>query len=620
MKIKTLILAKLLALFMLVFIALPALATDTWNFYFPIVITDNSGVARSNIPILAGANFTGNAFYSGGFMSANGTDTRMKAGGADTSYMMSTTQVPLIVSSLPAYSSVTYQLYTGYTPLQSTFPIIVGNNGYITIPDAAPEPSSNFTLTYNGYVDTGAYSQNIIFKQGAYKTWVPSSGTVQTLIGTSSFATVATTNSGTDASRTSHTVNLPSGILSGHLLIVIFTEIGNSTITFPAGWTSLFTQTGQGSTPTLTARYRVADGTEGSTITVSTGSSVATSHISYRITGYSGTPEVGSATVGGDSSPDPASLSASWGYWNNLWLAIEGASGAVSLSSYPSGFGSGLNAGGGTCLTASARLNSTEAAVDSGAFTNSTPSYWVANTIVIKPALTTLSVLGLYSSEKTITITSDSSHVWMTVDGVASSNETAVVVLDNNSNWLLMSGVTPYMTYYKHAVGGTQKIWYQPTVMLTGTTLTDRLGTQDGVITWGANSGVAITYGAVVGNVSTSSTQGTTGLGFTAKAMPMPEQWFASGSAMASFLLPAIQQATNSTGGNPQTLYYMLVLGMALALGIYVASKTRGAVFGFTVAIAILWFGMSGTIVPGWIIFGGAVTGISILYLARQYG
>ena len=81
------------------------------------------------------------------------------------------------------------------------------------------------------------------------------------------FPTVAATNTSSSAPATSHTVSLPTGIVSGDLLIVTFASNANAiTHSWPAGWTELYDQTS--GTMSGSAAYRRADGTEGGTITV----------------------------------------------------------------------------------------------------------------------------------------------------------------------------------------------------------------------------------------------------------------------------------------------------------------------------------------------------------------
>ncbi len=115
---------------------------------------------------------------------------------------------------------------------------------------------------------------------------------------------------------TSHAVTLPSGITSGNLLLIFF-RTGDTGVTHTlSGWTELATRDSNGRT---TIFYKVADGTEGSTATITTGAARRSVANSYRITGYSGTPEA--AFVASDTN-NPPSLSPSWGSAKNLWISM----------------------------------------------------------------------------------------------------------------------------------------------------------------------------------------------------------------------------------------------------------------------------------------------------------
>lgn len=204
------------------------------------------------------------------------------------------------------------------------------------------------------------------------------------------FPQVAAVNGGNDTTnQTNHTVNLPSGIEAGNLLLVFFASDGGPTITFPEGWTQLF-QTGANTACKFGAWYRIADGTEGSTITVTTSNNQMTAHTSYRITGYSGTPEVATATTGIDYSPNPPSLTPSWGALDTLWFACCGYNSNLTVTVYPTNYTNGRydranNTEG--CGTGSARRELNAASENPGMFTLSGSTQWVANTVAVKPVV-----------------------------------------------------------------------------------------------------------------------------------------------------------------------------------------------------------------------------------------
>lgn len=133
------------------------------------------------------------------------------------------------------------------------------------------------------------------------------------------FPVVQSTNtSNNSTSTTSHTVNLPSGIQSGDLLLMFIRYSGadsaNLTI---SGWTA----TGTGGMSIFPTFYRVADGTEGSTQAFSTSSSLRSAHITYRISGFDEDDFIASA-LGAAGSFDPPNLTTGWGAVDTLWIPV----------------------------------------------------------------------------------------------------------------------------------------------------------------------------------------------------------------------------------------------------------------------------------------------------------
>lgn len=124
----------------------------------------------------------------------------------------------------------------------------------------------------------------------------------------------------TDA--TSHTVNLPASIVVGELLIAVVTFDGNPTVTWPAGWTTLHAGVANGSASRVEARYRVADGSEGASITLTTNASEMFCYNVLRISDYQGTPEASTGAVGTSVIIDPDTLNPSWGTGDTLWLEV----------------------------------------------------------------------------------------------------------------------------------------------------------------------------------------------------------------------------------------------------------------------------------------------------------
>ncbi|TIL64497.1 hypothetical protein [Mesorhizobium sp.] len=211
------------------------------------------------------------------------------------------------------------------------------------------------------------------------------------------FPLVNGTNTSTEeADVTSHAVLLPASVAIGELLIVTIT-LGNATtnvttISTPSGWTALFNEAQAGRTSA--GFYRVADGSEGASVAVSSSEARSSVHQSFRISNYQGSPEA-AATNAISADPDPPSLSPSWGSADNLWLVFEGhRSGNVAASALPPGYSNDLTIRNGGAATTNgfarsttARRNLTTASENPGAFTlGSGTTRWVAATIAIRGA------------------------------------------------------------------------------------------------------------------------------------------------------------------------------------------------------------------------------------------
>jgi len=212
------------------------------------------------------------------------------------------------------------------------------------------------------------------------------------------FPQVATTNNGIDGTNTTtHTVNLPSGISSGDLLIAVISIDASVTIGWPNEGTDWIVigngLTGSGSLHTCDVAYRIANGSEGSTISVSSSTSQQSGHATYRITGWHGTtpPELTSGS-GSDTQPDPPSETASWGgSEDNLFIAGCGWDGGdTSVSTYPTSYTSnqvsptGGGPGGAGCAIAT--LESAADTDNPAVYTLDGSEDWSSFTIVVRPA------------------------------------------------------------------------------------------------------------------------------------------------------------------------------------------------------------------------------------------
>lgn len=207
--------------------------------------------------------------------------------------------------------------------------------------------------------------------------------------------TIANQNNGNSAgNQTVHTVNLPTGIAAGNLLLIGFENDGDDETLPPAGWTTLFT-TVHTTLLRLSAYARIADGSEGSTATINTATLQSSAHGSYRITDWFGSlAGVSNATAvlgTADANPNSPILGAANGSEETLWISIYGWDTDISNSAYPANYTLGqvtdrwANASGGG-IAMSARLLAA-ASENPGAATLSGAANWVANTIAVRPLM-----------------------------------------------------------------------------------------------------------------------------------------------------------------------------------------------------------------------------------------
>jgi hypothetical protein len=158
------------------------------------------------------------------------------------------------------------------------------------------------------------------------------------------FPAIATTRAnGTAYSTSNFTFGaMPTGTTSGDLLVAFGHTIDNNAdYTDPSGWTRKASASGNSGRSFVWAR--VATGTDPLVFPLSeSGDSI--SIVVARITGWTGSDTASvEATVAVDfsGSGDPASLTATWGSADNLWLAVCGREGN-DITTYPTGYSGGV--------------------------------------------------------------------------------------------------------------------------------------------------------------------------------------------------------------------------------------------------------------------------------------
>jgi hypothetical protein len=156
-----------------VLVSIPVLAA----YYAYIDVTESNGTSYTNLAM----NVSLNCSYlaANGYITANGTDTRVTDSDYNVLPHMLADDRLLWVGNLTASSTSRFILYTGQSALDS-FPVITGYGGYVTIPDDdALEPGGVFAFGVVGYVDTTTGSdKNIIRKDDAVKLYVSAAGAI----------------------------------------------------------------------------------------------------------------------------------------------------------------------------------------------------------------------------------------------------------------------------------------------------------------------------------------------------------------------------------------------------------------------------------------------------------
>lgn len=250
--------------------------------------------------------------------------------------------------------------------------------------------------------------------------------------------TIVDITTGDDAGTgaTSHTVNLPGSIVSGERLILEFSYTGGTGggITWPGTFTGLV-QTGTDGQTILGIAYRDCDGSEGSSVTVTTAASRACAWKVTRITAgtfKSGVaPEVGTVATGNSTGPDCPSLSPSWGNKDALWFASaaeKSAAGAVSVTTWPTDFTNNqtLVSSANTAVLVSSHRAVAGSSQDPSAYTISASRQWAANTIAIQGADATTTNQTISATEGNTVTFAEVKNAVKTISASAASAMTMV--------------------------------------------------------------------------------------------------------------------------------------------------------------------------------------------------
>ncbi len=205
------------------------------------------------------------------------------------------------------------------------------------------------------------------------------------------FPPVETTAVSVEAtSVTAHTVTMPSGIVSGNLIIIMFAYgASNVEFTWPTGFTEMFKRETQAFAKSA-ASYKQSDGTEGASLTVTTNVSVKSAHNTYRISGHEdpATQAPESNDFHGVFQPDPPNLIPTGGAKDYLWLAWASSRETNDMTAAPTSYTDRIEQEGSVAddpIASSARRQLNAASENPGAFTLSSDDQNSRATFAIHP-------------------------------------------------------------------------------------------------------------------------------------------------------------------------------------------------------------------------------------------
>jgi hypothetical protein len=202
------------------------------------------------------------------------------------------------------------------------------------------------------------------------------------------------THTGISTAASAQDIDMPSSVAEDNLLLMMLAYDGSgSAPTTPTGWTGLINSNSNSSGRMLV--YKQAAGDEGGTsVSVTLGATAACAATVYEISGWNDLEYedgIGNPTYTVDSSPNPPSLSPSWGAADTLWIAgVMAVDDNGTFNTAPSNYTNLEQIAAGAAVNASAEVGSARrerniATEDPGTFSMSEIEGWVAVTIAIEP-------------------------------------------------------------------------------------------------------------------------------------------------------------------------------------------------------------------------------------------
>jgi hypothetical protein len=208
---------------------------------------------------------------------------------------------------------------------------------------------------------------------------------------------VAGTN-GTTADTTA-TLDLPSGYQPGDTLFAVFRCAVPGAVTWPSGWTELTDESADAADDQQSMAWRLADGSEGSSITLGANGNGKFAAVIWAIEGAADPnvrpPQLSTVATGSGTEPNATTCTPTGGAKDYGWLTIYGMEGEqTGITSYPSSYADGqqfANSGTGGAVTTNVTVGgafrkANASSEDAGVWdVTGTLDDWTAYTIVFHP-------------------------------------------------------------------------------------------------------------------------------------------------------------------------------------------------------------------------------------------
>lgn len=456
---KKLISSTLIGVVATLIIGVPVLAAV---YSASLSVLETGGTTYAQLPMIVDVNNQWLVDY--GFMSASGRDTRVETLSAVPYKHLVADNKTLFSGALEANSKLNLQYTTGNIPADMS--IITGYDGYITTPDAPSiELGDNFTIRATGIclnTDNGT-DKNILRKDDAIYLY-------------------------------------ESTTVSGDVTAEI-TKTGLSATLYPdgPGYISQWAVTGA-----ATNWQAVAAQGSGEYVSQNVGS---TSYDSY-------TYQIGS--INANSIIDSV----------KYYICSQGGSGQTYI--YPFTRLNGTNQAattidmnyvtaptwyertistppGGGSWTYDKILN-LEAGFSAGGYGI---DVFAAKIVVTYHDVVSVTVSNVEETEQPyFELSANTTHLILNIDGTSNSTALGGASVPDNANDLILfeNNSVAYCDSFFIEVDGIEQLRYQPNAIISGTTLPDLTGTNDGTITWGTNpAGVTLSLGNMVSDYQPST-------------------------------------------------------------------------------------------------------------------